>query len=74
MEKVISSRDAFRNSVALRLTVGVIAPCGTPLGILYANGQDQAPLDLTIQGSGDTVRATALTPDGETFLAMCPIE
>ena len=74
MEKVINSRDAFSTSVALRLTVGVLAPCGTPLGILYANGQDHAPVDLTIQGEGDNVRAVAHTLDGETFLSMCPIE
>ena len=74
MEKVISSRDAFSASVRLRLTVGVIAPCGTRLGILYANACYDAPLDLTVQGSGDTMHAVALTPDGETFLSMCPIE
>jgi hypothetical protein len=74
MEKVINSRDAFRHSVNLRLTVGVFASCGTPLGILYANGNDAAPVDLTVQGTGDEVRAVALTQDGETFLAMCPIE
>ena len=74
MAKVITSREAFKFATTLRLTVGVIAPCGTRLGILYSNGCDDAPLDLTVQGEGDTFHAEALTEDGRTFLAMCPIE
>lgn len=70
MEKIISKQSAFRTSVDLRLCVGVIADCGTPLGVCFPNGRDHAPVDLTVQGSGDTYRAVALTPDGEAFLSL----
>ncbi len=69
--KIISSKQAFSVSVQLGVTVGVVAPCGTRLGVLFNGLTDERPIDLTIMREGDCYVAIPLSPDGSAFLELC---